>query len=133
MDIYNWSPESMLEITLREPDKFLIAKETLTRIGIASRHKNQLYQTCHILHKQGRYFIVHYKEMFLLDGNESTLTEGDIQRRNTIALLLSDWELVDLVKSPPAEDRAPMAAIKVVKHKEKADWELIPKYTIGKG
>lgn len=125
-----WSPGDMLEISLNEPDDFLKVKETLTRIGIASRKEKKLYQSCHILHKQGRYFIVHFKELFLLDGKKSNLEKNDIQRRNTIAVLLSDWGLLDIVKKDKL-DCAPLRQIKIISYKEKDSWELSPKYNIG--
>jgi hypothetical protein len=125
-----WTPAIMLEVTLNEPDDFLKVRETLTRIGVASRHDNKLFQSCHILHKQGRYFIVHFKELFLLDGKPSNLLENDIQRRNTIATLLSDWGLVEFSQKE-ALQKAPLRQIKVVSYKEKAKWELCPKYNIG--
>ena len=121
----------MLEVTLSEPDDFLKIRETLTRIGVASRKDNKLFQSCHILHKQGRYFIVHFKELFLLDGKPSNLIENDIQRRNTITTLLSDWGLVTMVKPSQAKDVAPLRQIKVIPFKEKSQWELCPKYNIG--
>lgn len=127
----DWSPAEMLEVTLNEPDDFLKVKETLTRIGVASRRDNKLYQSCHILHKQGRYFIVHFKELFLLDGKPSNLLENDIQRRNTIVTLLSDWGLVTAVKPEQLENRAPLRQIKVLSYREKDNWELCPKYNIG--
>jgi hypothetical protein len=127
-----WSPQDMLEVTLNEPDDFLKVKETLTRIGIASRKDKKLYQSCHILHKQGRYFITHFKELFLLDGNKSTLEQTDIQRRNTIAILLSDWGLLTIVNTDNANDTAPLRQIKVLPFKEKNEWELCPKYNIGR-
>jgi len=127
-----WSPQDMLEITLNEPDDFLKVKETLTRIGIASRKDKKLYQSCHILHKQGRYFITHFKELFLLDGNKSTLELTDIQRRNTIATLLSDWGLLTIVNTDRANDTAPLRQIKVLPFREKNEWELLPKYNIGR-
>jgi hypothetical protein len=129
-NIIKWSPETMLEIRLNEPDDFLKVRETLTRIGVASRKDNKLFQSCHILHKQGRYFIVHFKELFLLDGKKSNLEMNDVARRNTIATLLSDWGLFDIVSSnvsPTAEIRQ----IKIIPFKEKKNWELIPKYNIG--
>ena len=126
-----WTPADMLEVTLNEPDDFLKIKETLTRIGVASRKDNKLYQSCHILHKQGRYFIVHFKELFLLDGKPSNLIENDIQRRNTITTLLSDWGLVEIVNSEQATDKAPLRQIKVIPHKDKSLWELCTKYNIG--
>jgi len=122
----------MLEITLSEPDDFLKVRETLTRIGVASRKEtNKLCQSCHILHKQGRYFIVHFKELFLLDGKPSNLTVNDLQRRNTIATLLSDWGLVTIVNPDQAKDKAPLRQIKIIPHREKSNWELLPKYSIG--
>ena len=124
------TPAIMLEVTLNEPDDFLKVRETLTRIGVASRHDNKLFQSCHILHKQVRYFIVHFKELFLLDGKPSNLLENDIQRRNTIATLLSDWGLVEFSQKE-ALQKAPLRQIKVVSYKEKAKWELCPKYNIG--
>lgn len=126
-----WTPASMLEVTLNEPDDFLKVRETLTRIGVASRKDRKLYQSCHILHKQGRYFIVHFKELFVLDGKPSTITENDIQRRNTIAVLLSDWGLVSINNNDQAKDRAPLRQIKVLSFKERDEWELCPKYNIG--
>jgi len=126
-----WSPQDMLEITLNEPDDFLKVRETLTRIGIASRKDKKLFQSCHILHKQGRYFIVHFKELFLLDGKKSNLEESDLQRRNTIATLLSDWGLVNIVDSSKVKDKAPIRQIKVVSFREKDEWELCQKYNIG--
>jgi hypothetical protein len=122
----------MLEVTLNEPDDFLKVRETLTRIGVASRKTtNKLYQSCHILHKQGRYFIVHFKELFLLDGKPSNLTENDMERRNTIATLLSDWGLVSIVNTAQCVNKAPLRQIKIISHKEKGNWELIAKYAIG--
>ncbi len=126
-----WTPASMLEVTLNEPDDFLKVRETLTRIGVASRKDKKLYQSCHILHKQGRYFIVHFKELFVLDGKPSTITENDIQRRNTIAILLSDWGLLTINNNEQAKDRAPLRQIKVLSFKERDEWELCPKYNIG--
>jgi hypothetical protein len=122
----------MLEVTLPEPDNFLKVRETLTRIGIASRKEKKLYQSCHILHKQGRYFIVHFKELFALDGKESNITSGDIERRNAITALLQDWELLKIVVESKAEPKASLSQIKVVSYKEKEEWELVPKYNIGK-
>lgn len=129
-NLYEWDPSKMLEVTLAEPDDFLKVKETLTRIGVASRKDRKLYQSCHILHKQGRYFIVHFKELFLLDGKKSNLEENDISRRNTIATLLSDWGLIDIPvdKTRPL---APLRQIKILPYKEKDQWELCPKYNIG--
>ena len=130
-EIKDWVPADMLEVTLREPDDFLKIRETLTRIGVASRKDQKLYRSCHILHKQGRYFIVHFKELFLLDGKPSNLIENDIQRRNTISTLLSDWGLVSMLKPELAKDTAPLRQIKVIPFKEKVQWELCPKYNIG--
>jgi hypothetical protein len=127
----DWTPAMMLEIILNEPDDFLKVKETLTRIGVASRKENKLYQSCHILHKQGRYFIVHFKELFLLDGKPSNLLENDIQRRNTIVTLMSDWGLLSTVNSQQLENCAPLRQIKVLSYREKDEWELCPKYNIG--
>ena len=121
----------MLEVTLTEPDDFLKVRETLTRIGVASRKENKLFQSCHILHKQGRYFIVHFKELFMLDGKKSNLELSDIQRRNTIATLLADWGLVEIQNVDVAQDCAPMRQIKIIGFKEKDEWELCPKYNIG--
>ena len=129
--ITNWQPIEMLEVTLNEPDDFLKIRETLTRIGVASRKDQKLYQSCHILHKQGRYFIVHFKELFLLDGKPSNLLENDIQRRNTITTLLADWGLISIVDPSKAKDIAPLRQIKVIPFKEKSQWELCPKYNIG--
>tara|TARA_B100000575_G_scaffold248704_1_gene214746 strand:+ start:369 stop:812 length:444 start_codon:yes stop_codon:yes gene_type:complete len=131
IQITDWTPGSMLEVTLNEPDDFLKIRETLTRIGVASRKDQKLFQSCHILHKQGRYFIVHFKELFLLDGKPSSLLENDVQRRNTIATLLADWGLVSLVNPETAKDLAPLRQIKVIPFKEKTQWELCPKYNIG--
>ena len=127
-----WHPEKMLEVQLKEPDDFLKVRETLTRIGVASRKDKKLFQSCHILHKQGRYFIVHFKELFALDGKNSTLTENDIQRRNTIALLLQDWNLIEVVNASLVENKAPLSQIKVLPFKEKKEWNLSAKYNIGK-
>ena len=132
MIYYDWKPESMLEVTLQEPDNFLKIRETLTRIGIASRKDRKLYQSCHILHKQGRYYIVHFKELFALDGKESNITANDVERRNTIAGLLQDWGLLKIVEATKADLKASLSQIKVVSHKEKEEWELVPKYNIGK-
>ena len=127
----SWDPADMLEITLNEPDDFLKVRETLTRIGVASRKEKKLFQSCHILHKQGRYFITHFKELFLLDGKKSNLEDTDLQRRNTIATLLSDWGLVNIVEKSKVEDKAPLRQIKIVSYKEKSEWELCTKYNIG--
>ena len=131
-DSVNWSPEDMLEVTIKQPDDFLKVRETLTRIGVASRKDKTLFQSCHILHKQGKYFIVHFKELFALDGKKATLTQNDIQRRNTIAVLLQDWNLISVVKKEAAEDKAPLSQIKVLPFKEKKEWNLSAKYNIGK-
>lgn len=132
MIYYDWTPDSMLEVTLAEPDNFLKVRETLTRIGIASKKDNTLYQSCHILHKQGRYFIVHFKELFALDGKDSNINSSDIERRNAIAALLQDWELLKIVNESKAENKASISQIKVVAFKEKKDWNLVAKYNIGK-
>ena len=126
-----WTPTSMLEVALNEPDDFLKIKETLTRIGVASRKDKKLFQSCHILHKQGRYFIVHFKELFLLDGKKSNFEDNDLERRNTIATLLSDWGLVNFVKKEELSC-APLKQIKIIPYREKGEWELCPKYNIGK-
>lgn len=126
----HWTPSDMLEVILNEPDDFLKVRETLTRIGVASRKEKKLYQSCHILHKQGRYFIVHFKELFLLDGKKSNLEINDIHRRNTIATLLSDWGLIRWAHTGEL-DCAPLRQIKIIPFKEKNDWELCPKYNIG--
>ncbi len=125
-----WAPTDMLEITLNEPDDFLKVRETLTRIGVASRKDKKLFQSCHILHKQGRYFIVHFKELFMLDGKKANLELSDIQRRNTIATLMSDWGLVE-IQGAANLDCAPLRLIKILPYKEKEQWELCPKYNIG--
>ena len=121
----------MLEVTLNEPDDFLKVRETLTRIGVASRKEQKLFQSCHILHKQGRYFIVHFKELFLLDGKKSNLEENDIARRNTIAQLMSDWGLISIDRTDSAKPLAPLRQIKIIPYKEKSNWQLCPKYNIG--
>ena len=131
-EIISWSPAEMLEVTIKQPDDFLKVRETLTRIGVASRKDKTLYQSCHILHKQGKYYIVHFKELFALDGKKSTLTLNDIQRRNTKALLLQDWNLIDVVKKEATENKAPLSQIKVLPFKEKKEWSLSAKYNIGK-
>jgi hypothetical protein len=130
-NIVEWNPTKMLEVTLAEPDDFLKVRETLTRIGVASRKENKLFQSCHILHKQGRYFIVHFKELFMLDGKKSNLESSDVQRRNTIATLLQDWGLVEIQNKEVAQDCAPMRQIKIIGFKDKDQWELCPKYNIG--
>jgi len=121
----------MVEIFLSEPDDFLKVRETLTRIGVASRKEKKIYQSCHILHKQGRYFIVHFKELFALDGKHTNITLNDVQRRNRIAKLLSDWNLVELADSDQVLDIAPLNQIKVLSYREKGEWILEPKYNIG--
>ena len=130
-NLVSWSPSDMLEVTLSEPDDFLKVRETLTRIGVASRKEKKLFQSCHILHKQGRYFCVHFKELFLLDGKKSNLEASDLERRNTIATLLSDWGLVNLVHPEQAAEKAPLRQIKIVSFKDKSEWELCQKYNIG--
>jgi len=129
--LVEWTPTSMLEVTLNEPDDFLKVRETLTRIGVASRKNNKLYQSCHILHKQGRYFIVHFKELFLLDGKKSNLEENDVARRNTIATLMSDWGLISIDNKKMAQPLAPLRQIKIIPFRDKDKWELCPKYNIG--
>ena len=129
---YNWSPDHMVEVTLKEPDDFLKVRETLTRIGVASRKEKKIYQSCHILHKQGKYYIVHFKELFALDGKRANLFNNDVQRRNRIAQLLSDWGLVNIVSSTLVEDCAPLSQIKVLSYKDKSEWTLESKYNIGK-
>ena len=132
-NIIEWNPNNMLEVTLNEPDDFLKVRETLTRIGVASRKDNKLYQSCHILHKQGRYFIVHFKELFLLDGKKSNLEENDVARRNTIATLMSDWGLLTIEGRDKLEPIAPLRQIKIISFKDKNQWNLCPKYNIGNG
>ena len=127
-----WAQDKMLEVVLNEPDDFLKVRETLTRIGVASRKEKKLYQSCHILHKQGRYYIVHFKELFALDGKHANLTLNDVQRRNRIARLLADWGLISIVKETDVEDIAPLNQIKVLSFKEKDEWTLETKYNIGK-
>ena len=127
----DWDAQSMVEVKLKQPDDFLKVRETLTRIGVASRNEKKLYQSCHILHKQGRYYIVHFKELFLLDGKNSDFSDNDLQRRNRITKLLSDWGLVDVVNDAMIEEASSISQIKILPHKEKAEWELIPKYSIG--
>ena len=131
MVYYDWVPDAMLEVDLIEPDNFLKVRETLTRIGIASRKDKKLFQSCHILHKQGKYFIVHFKELFALDGKESDISMSDIERRNIIAELLQDWGLLKILDKAKAEPKASLSQIKVVSFKEKGEWELVPKYNIG--
>jgi len=130
MEEINWTQEHMLEIGLKEPDDFLKVRETLSRIGVASRKERKLYQSCHILHKQGRYFIVHFKELFALDGKKTNLSENDIARRNTIANLLGDWGLINIIGE--VKDVAPLSQIKVLSFGEKNEWTLETKYNIGK-
>jgi len=127
----NWSQDQMVEVTLNEPDDFLKVRETLTRIGVASRKEKKIYQSCHILHKQGRYFLVHFKELFALDGKHANLTSNDVQRRNRIAQLLADWGLVGIVSADKIQDIAPLNQIKVLSYKDKGDWILETKYNIG--
>ena len=128
----NWNQEMMVEVQLGEPDDFLKVRETLTRIGVASRKEKKLYQSCHNLHKQGRYYIVHFKELFALDGKHANLTSNDVQRRNRITQLLSDWGLIEVVNAESIGDIAPLNQIKVLSFKEKDDWTLETKYNIGK-
>ena len=130
MESINWTQEQMLEVTLKEPDDFLKVRETLSRIGVASRKERTLYQSCHILHKQGRYFIVHFKELFALDGKDTNLSENDIARRNTIANLLNDWGLIEVKGS--VDPMAPLSQIKILSFREKDEWTLETKYNIGK-
>tara|TARA_Y100001938_G_scaffold148290_1_gene231514 strand:- start:256 stop:693 length:438 start_codon:yes stop_codon:yes gene_type:complete len=131
-EVIEWKPDSMLEVKIKEPDDFLKIRETLTRIGVASRKERKIYQSCHILHKQGRYFIVHFKELFALDGKTANIFINDIERRNTIAQLLCDWGLVELVNKIQESNKAPLSQIKVLPFKEKNEWTLEPKYNIGK-
>ena len=128
----NWSADQMIEVSLNEPDDFLKVRETLTRIGVASRKEKKIYQSCHILHKQGRYYIVHFKELFALDGKRANLTQNDVQRRNRIIQLLCDWGLVTVINIEKITDIAPLNQIKVLAYKEKGDWVLETKYNIGK-
>ncbi len=130
MESINWTQEQMLEVTLKEPDDFLKVRETLSRIGVASRKERTLYQSCHILHKQGRYFIVHFKELFALDGKDTNLSENDIARRNTIANLLNDWGLIEV--KGDLEPMDPLSQIKILSFREKDEWTLETKYNIGK-
>ena len=127
----NWTPDMMVEVTLNEPDDFLKVRETLTRIGVASRKEKKLYQSCHILHKQGRYYITHFKELFALDGKHANLTVNDIQRRNRIIHLLADWGLITVINADKIIDIAPLNQIKVLAYKDKDDWILETKYNIG--
>jgi hypothetical protein len=127
----DWDASAMIEVRLKQPDDFLKVRETLTRIGVASRSDKKLYQSCHILHKQGRYYIVHFKELFLLDGKNSDFSENDLQRRNRITKLLSDWGLVEVVNEDTINNIASVSQIKILPHKEKNEWTLVPKYSIG--
>ena len=127
----DWNASDMVEIMLSAPDDFLKVRETLTRIGVASRNEKKLYQSCHILHKQGKYYIVHFKELFLLDGKHSDFSENDIQRRNRITKLLSDWGLVEVVNEELIEEASSVSQIKILPYKEKEEWTLVPKYSIG--
>ena len=127
-----WTKEDMIGVNLKEPDDFLKVRETLTRIGVASRKERKLYQSCHILHKKGQYYIVHFKELFALDGKKANLSENDVQRRNRIIKLLSDWGLIEIVKENLIKDAAPLSQIKVIAFKEKGEWSLESKYNIGK-
>ena len=127
----DWNATMMVQVLLKQPDDFLKVRETLTRIGVASRTEQKLFQSCHILHKQGKYYIVHFKELFLLDGKHSDFSENDHQRRNRITKLLTDWGLVEAVNEIPEEEMCSMSQIKILPHKQKDDWELIPKYSIG--
>ena len=129
MDELEWTPDLMLEVGLAESDDFLKVRETLSRIGVASRKERKLYQSCHILHKQGRYYIVHFKELFALDGKPTNISTNDVERRNTIAGLLEDWGLVTMIGN--SEPRAPLSQIKVLSYREKDDWILETKYNIG--
>jgi len=129
---YNWSPDKMIEVSLAEPDDFLKVRETLTRIGVASRKEKKLYQSCHILHKQGKYYIVHFKELFALDGKRANLSMNDVQRRNRIVQLLADWGLIGVVNVDLVTDIAPLNQIKVIAYREKKEWTLETKYNIGK-
>ena len=131
-EVIEWKPDSMLEVKIKEPDDFLKIRETLTRIGVASRKERKIYQSCHILHKQGRYFIVHFKELFALDGKTANIFANDIERRNTIAQLLGDWGLIAIINTSVAENKAPLSQIKVLSFKEKGEWDLQAKYNIGK-
>ena len=127
-----WKQSDMIEVGLKEPDDFLKVRETLTRIGVASRKEKKIYQSCHILHKQGKYYIVHFKELFALDGKNTNFSSNDLQRRNRIAKLLSDWGLISIVKEEQVEDLAPLNQIKVLSFKDKGDWTLESKYNIGR-
>ncbi|ARW57023.1 translational repressor of early genes [Synechococcus phage S-B64] len=127
-----WSKDNMIQVMLKEPDDFLKVRETLTRIGVASRKEKKLYQSCHILHKKGQYYIVHFKELFALDGKKANISTNDLQRRNRIIQLLSDWGLIEVAKSDEIVDAAPLSQIKVISYKDKGEWSLESKYNIGK-
>ena len=127
-----WTKEDMIQVSLKEPDDFLKVRETLTRIGVASKKEKKLYQSCHILHKKGQYFIVHFKELFALDGKKANLSLNDMQRRNRIVRLLSDWGLIEITSEDKVADVAPLSQIKVIAHKDKSEWSLESKYNIGK-
>jgi|TARA_B100001059_G_scaffold59272_1_gene54631 hypothetical protein len=131
-DEIQWSQDMMLEVTLKEPDDFLKVRETLTRIGVASRKERKLYQSCHILHKRGKYYVVHFKELFALDGKPTNITTNDIERRSRIAKLLSDWGLIDIARDEEVGELAPLNQIKVLSFKDKGEWSLESKYNIGK-
>ena len=132
MNEVEWTKDNMIEVNLKEPDDFLKVRETLTRIGVASRKERKLYQSCHILHKKGQYYIVHFKELFALDGKKANLSDNDVQRRNRIIKLLSDWGLVEIVQETEIKEVAPLSQIKVIAYKEKGQWTLESKYNIGK-
>lgn len=132
MNEVEWTKDNMIEVNLKEPDDFLKVRETLTRIGVASRKERKLYQSCHILHKKGQYYIVHFKELFALDGKKANLSDNDVQRRNRIIKLLSDWGLVEIVQETEIKEVAPLSQIKVIAFKEKGEWTLESKYNIGK-
>lgn len=129
--LYNWTTKSLLEVELPEPDSFLKIKETLTRIGVASKKDKKLYQSAHILHKQGKYYIVHFKELFLLDNKDSNITVNDIDRRNAIAILLEDWDLLKVINKPKNNTSSMISQIKVIPFSEKDEWDLVAKYAIG--
>ena len=131
-EFVEWNEQSMIEVALKEPDDFLKVRETLTRIGVASRKEKKIYQSCHILHKRGKYYIVHFKELFALDGKQTNLSINDVQRRNRIASLLSDWGLLSIISTDKIDTIAPLNQIKVLSFKEKGDWILESKYNIGK-
>ena len=131
-EFVQWTEQSMIEVALKEPDDFLKVKETLTRIGVASKKSNTLFQSCHILHKQGKYYIVHFKELFALDGKPTDLNEDDVSRRNTIAKLLAEWDLVSVVNPAQLDPADSMSSIKVIPFNQKSEWELVAKYNIGK-